>query len=98
MQSTTGTEPIPARLINPLATTDRAQEIMRAAFRDTPRRPQSGTRNSQAKLTERKVAAIRRAADLGANLAALAEAFGVSERACRHIADRTSWSHLPEQG
>ncbi|MFF4922927.1 MULTISPECIES: hypothetical protein [unclassified Kitasatospora] len=68
------------------------------AFRESPRPPSAGTRNSQAKLTERKVYAIRRAADLGAGLAALAEAFGISERACRHIARRTSWAHLPEEG
>ncbi|GAA1403314.1 hypothetical protein GCM10009639_47970 [Kitasatospora putterlickiae] len=70
---------------------------MRSAFRDTPRPPSAGTRNSQAKLTERKVYAIRQSADLGAGLAALAESFGISERACRHIARRTSWSHLPER-
>ncbi|MFJ5924841.1 hypothetical protein ACIQF6_19785 [Kitasatospora sp. NPDC092948] len=96
MQYLTGDQPIPARLVNPLPSADRSQEIMRAAFRDPAPRPQGGTRNSQAKLTERKVHAIRGAADVGANLAALAVAFGISERACRHIADRTSWAHLPE--
>ncbi|MGW3177740.1 hypothetical protein ACWDD9_00555 [Kitasatospora sp. NPDC001119] len=98
MHTLTGPEPIPARLINPLAATDRAQEIMRLAFRESPRSTSAGTRNSQARLTERKVYAIRRAADLGASLSALAEAFGISERACRHIARRTSWAHLPEEG
>ncbi|MBO1415544.1 hypothetical protein [Streptomyces sp. FH025] len=98
MHTLTGSEPIPARLINPLPDVDRAQEIMRLAFRESPRPPSAGTRNSQAKLTERKVYAIRRAADLGASLSALAEAFGISERACRHIARRTSWAHLPEEG
>ncbi|MFJ7909009.1 hypothetical protein [Kitasatospora sp. NPDC096204] len=98
MHTLTGPEPIPARMINPLPDVDRAQQIMRSAFRESPRPPSAGTRNSQAKLTERKVYTIRRAADLGASLSALAEAFGISERACRHIARRTSWAHLPEEG
>ncbi|MFD0400179.1 hypothetical protein ACFVHI_19115 [Kitasatospora sp. NPDC127121] len=98
MHAPTPAGPIPARLVNVLPGTDRAQEIMRLAFRESPRPPSAGTRNSQAKLTERKVYAIRRAADLGASLSALAEAFGISERACRHIARRTSWAHLPEEG
>ncbi|MFD4397875.1 hypothetical protein [Kitasatospora sp. NPDC058478] len=98
MHAPTPAGPIPARLVNVLPGTDRAQEIMRSAFRESPRPPSAGTRNSQAKLTERKVYAIRRAADLGASLSALAEAFGISERACRHIARRTSWAHLPEEG
>ncbi|WP_031067095.1 hypothetical protein [Streptomyces sp. NRRL WC-3742] len=97
MHTPTSAEPIPARLINPLSGTDRAQEIMRSAFRVTARSTSAGTRNSQARLTERKVYAIRRAADLGASLSALAEAFDISERACRHIARRTSWAHLPEK-
>ncbi|MGW2539411.1 hypothetical protein ACWC5I_00685 [Kitasatospora sp. NPDC001574] len=98
MHTPTTAEPIPARLVNVLPATDRAQEIMRSAFREPPRPPSAGTRNSQAKLTERKVYAIRRAADLGASLSALAGAFNISERACRHIARRTSWAHLPERG
>ncbi|WP_043477721.1 hypothetical protein [Kitasatospora sp. MBT66] len=98
MHTPTTAEPIPARLVNVLPATDRAQEIMRMAFRDAPRPASAGTRNSQAKLTERKVYAIRRAADLGASLSALAGAFDISERACRHIARRTSWAHLPERG
>ncbi|WP_043477468.1 hypothetical protein [Kitasatospora sp. MBT66] len=97
MHTPTTAEPTPARLVSVLPAVDRAQEIMRSAFRESPRPTAAGTRNSQAKLTERKVYAIRRAADLGASLSALAGAFNISERACRHIARRTSWAHLPER-
>ncbi|MFD8318903.1 hypothetical protein [Kitasatospora purpeofusca] len=60
--------------------------------------PSQGTGNSQAKLNSDKVYAIRKAADAGAKLAELADAFSISVRACRHIARRTSWTHLPELG
>ncbi|MFJ9574311.1 hypothetical protein [Streptomyces bacillaris] len=56
--------------------------------------PSTGTGNSAAKLNEDKVRAIRQAADAGARLTPLAEAFGISARAARHIVRRTSWTHV----
>jgi hypothetical protein len=56
--------------------------------------PSTGERNSAAKLTAQKVRAIRAAADAGGRVAALAVAFGVSDRTVRHIARRTSWTHI----
>ncbi|MGW2398487.1 hypothetical protein ACWCYY_18235 [Kitasatospora sp. NPDC001664] len=93
--------------VNPLADSAQAQATMRRAVGSTrdyaqtyPQRhpsPSQGTGNSQAKLNADKVLAIRKAADAGARLAELAEAFEISVRACRHIARRTSWTHLPEE-
>ncbi|MEU7168392.1 hypothetical protein AB0A70_27745 [Streptomyces morookaense] len=75
-----------------------AEEIMRWPFRqDTlvpDLHPSSGTGNSSAKLNEDKVRAIRSAAAAGAHLATLGHAFGISERATRHIVDGTSWRHV----
>lgn len=60
--------------------------------------PSVGERNSAAKLTALQVQMIRGAADSGGTIAGLAEAFGVSPRAVRHIVNRTSWTHIPEAG
>lgn len=56
--------------------------------------PSVGERNSAAKLTESKVRAIRAAAAAGGRASALATAFGVSDRAVRHIVRGTSWTHI----
>ncbi|WP_116210119.1 hypothetical protein [Streptomyces olivoreticuli] len=77
-----------------------AEEIMRFPFRQdllpgmADLHPSTGTGNSSAKLNEAKVRAIRSAAAAGAHLAALGHAFGISERAARHIVDGTSWRHV----
>jgi len=59
-------------------------------------RPSVGERNSSAVLTTDKVRAIRAAADAGGNVRLIGAAFGISERAARHIARRTSWTHVAE--
>ncbi|WP_441248925.1 hypothetical protein [Kitasatospora sp. McL0602] len=84
--------PTPARLLPP-----EERRAYALAYPDRNPSAARGTGNSQAKMTERKVYAIRRAADAGASLQHLAEAFAISVRACRHIARRTSWAHLPEE-
>jgi len=56
--------------------------------------PSVGERNASARMTAEKVRALRVAADAGARLAPLAEAFGVDVRTARHIVDRTSWRHV----
>lgn len=56
--------------------------------------PSVGERNSAAKLTESKVRAIRVAFAAGGRASALATAFGVSDRAVRHIVRGTSWTHI----
>jgi transposase-like protein len=59
-----------------------------------PLPPSMGERNSSARMTEEKVRALRAAYDAGAALSGLANAFGISHRAARHIAHRTSWRHV----
>lgn len=56
--------------------------------------PSVGERNSAAKLTARKVTAIRAAYAAGGSVSGLATAFGVSSRTVRHIVRGTSWTHI----
>ncbi|GAA2609728.1 hypothetical protein GCM10010411_50060 [Actinomadura fulvescens] len=70
----------------------RSDVVMSASSEVLP--PSVGERNSAAKLTESKVRAIRTAYAAGGRASALAEAFGVSPRAVRHIVRGTSWTHL----
>lgn len=56
--------------------------------------PHTGERNSAARLTERKVRAIRAAFDAGASVSGLAIAFDVSDRTIRHVVRGTSWTHI----
>lgn len=57
--------------------------------------PSVGERNSSAKMTADKVRALRGAADAGAGLSSLADAFEIDVRTARHIVQRTSWRHVP---
>lgn len=56
--------------------------------------PSVGERNSSAKMTADKVRALRGAADAGAGLSSLADAFEIDVRTARHIVQRTSWRHV----
>lgn len=56
--------------------------------------PSVGERNSAAKLTARKVRAIREAYAAGGSVAGLASAFDVSDRTVRHVVRGTSWTHI----
>jgi predicted DNA binding protein len=56
--------------------------------------PSVGERNSSARLTTRQVLAIREAHEAGGSVRGLAEAFGVSDRAIRHVVRGTSWTHV----
>lgn len=64
------------------------------APRSMPLPPSVGERNSSAKMTADKVRGLRAAYDAGGRLSALAEAFGIDTRTARHIAQRTSWTHV----
>ena len=65
------------------------------APRPDPLPPSVGERNSSARMTADKVRALRFAYDVGGRLASLADAFGIDTRTARHIAQRTSWRHVP---
>lgn len=56
--------------------------------------PSVGERNPAALLTADKVRALRIAHAAGAQLCYLARAFGISERAARHVVQRTTWRHV----
>lgn len=56
--------------------------------------PSAGERNPAALLTADKVRALRAAHAAGAQLSSLARAFGISERAARHVVQRTTWRHV----
>jgi hypothetical protein len=56
-----------------------------------------GTRNPNAKLTERDVVEIRRAVRDGERKADIAVRYGVGRERIDDIAARRSWSHLPDQ-
>jgi len=56
--------------------------------------PSVGERNPAALLTADKVRALRAAHAAGAQLCYLARAFGISERAARHVVQRTTWRHV----
>lgn len=53
-----------------------------------------GSKNSQAKLDEPQVKAIRRRAKKGESTAALADAYGVSLSTVRGIIRRDTWKHV----
>lgn len=54
-----------------------------------------GERNGMAKLTARKVVAIRRKAAAGAKLKSLASEYGVSHVAIHFVVTRKTWRHVP---
>lgn len=54
-----------------------------------------GERNGMAKLTERRVLAIRRQAATGATLQSLADRYGVSHVAIHYVVTRKTWRHVP---
>lgn len=56
--------------------------------------PSQGERNAAAKLTREQVTALRAAHAAGGVLVHLAAAFRISERAARHIVQRTTWRHI----
>lgn len=56
--------------------------------------PSVGERNASARMTAEKVLALRTAYDAGGALPGLASAFGINVRTARHIARRTTWTHL----
>lgn len=56
--------------------------------------PSVGERNPAARMTADGVRALRAAYQAGGTLRHLARAFGISERAARHIVRGTSWTHV----
>jgi hypothetical protein len=54
----------------------------------------TGERNPASKLTEADVREVRRLRDLGNSLRSIADRFGVSRVAVRHIVNRSTWSHV----
>lgn len=56
--------------------------------------PSVGERNPAARMTADGVRALRAAYRAGGTLRHLARAFGISERAARHIVRGTSWTHV----
>ena len=56
--------------------------------------PSAGERNPAALLTADKVRTLRADHAAGAQLTSLARAFGISERAARHVVQRTTWRHV----
>lgn len=53
-----------------------------------------GKDNHQSKLTTRNVRAIRRARERGITLQKLADRYGVSREAIRHIERGVTWKHV----
>lgn len=68
---------------------DNSQDMVRKG------RSAFGERSAAAKLTDRKVFAIRRHLDAGMSQAELGRRFGVSNTSIKHIAHRDTWRHVP---
>jgi hypothetical protein len=63
-------------------------------MRRHPDRAPRGSRNGQARITEEDVRQLRGQQALGATMAALAIAFGISPRQIRDILRRVAWGHV----
>jgi transposase-like protein len=60
--------------------------------------PRQGEAHWQARLNEKKVRAIRKAARDGVATAVLAKRYGVGAAAIRKVVRRESWGHVEDEG